>query len=205
MIGELAVPHSVLREIVGARVEHAEILLPGGTAVHGESVEALRSKEGHDVAPVGEWSRVRVGRLDVSFLLRHTLVGRLGPDGFSGEPVERHHHPSLRRAILRRGACAVEPRLEGRIGAAADRRRDEDAIAPDDRARMRETRDGDFPFDVRAADSVPGAGQILAVRHARCRRAAETRPGGGCRRMEPRGRCGCGQAEYQENRTQETA
>ena len=188
MIGELAVPHSVLREIVGAGVEHAEILLPGGTAVHGESVEALRSKEGHHVAPVGEWSRVRVGCLDVSFLLRHTLVGGLGPDGFSGEAVERHHYPLLRGTILRRGARAVEPGLEGRIGAAADRRRDEDAIAPYDRARMRETRDGDFPFDVRAADSVPGVGQILAVRHARCRRTAETRPGGGCRRKEPRGR-----------------
>ena len=205
MIGELAVPHSVLREIVGARIEHAEILLPGATPVHVESVQALRSKEGHDVSPVSEWSRVRVGRLDVSLLLRHTLVGRLGPDGFSGEPVERHHYPFLRRTILRRSACAVEPRLERRIGAAADCRRNKNAIAPDDRARMRETRDRDFPFDVRAADSVPGARQILAVRHPRCRRAAETRPGGGCCRMEPRGRGARGQAEYQGNRTQETA
>ena len=50
----------------------------------------------------------------------------------------RHHDPPLRRAVLGRGPFAVEAGLERRVAAAADRGGDEDPIAPDDGAGVRE-------------------------------------------------------------------
>ena len=82
----------------------------------------------------------------------------------------------LRRAVLGGRAVAVEARLERDVGAAADRARHEDPVAPDDRARVRQAGDGDLPADVRAADAVPRVGQTLAVGDAGRRRAAEPGP-----------------------------
>src|SRR5690349_5664416 len=59
---------------------------------------------------------------------------------------------------------------------AADCAGHEDAIAPHDRAGMRETRNGDFPFDVLARRTIPRIRKLLTIGNARCRWSAEARP-----------------------------
>ena len=165
----------VLGQIVGAGIEHAEILLPRAPALHVERVEPLRSEERDDVAAVGERRGVGVGRLDVTLFLGNALVRRLGPDGLPRGALERHHDPLLRRAIFGCGAVTVEAGLERHVGAAADRARHENPVPPDDRTRMREPGDRDLPPDVAAADAAPRVGQFLPVGHTRRRRP--TKPG----------------------------
>ena len=95
----------------------------------------------------------------------------------SGALVERDRpSTSARERSVRRVAVAVEAAAERRLRIAADRARDEDAIAPDDRARVREARDGRPPQDVLAGRDVPAVGQILAVGDAGRLHAAERRP-----------------------------
>ena len=182
MIGELAVPHSVLRQVVGAGVEHAEVLLPRGTALHVEGVEPLRSEERDDVLAVGKRRGVGVSRLDVPLLLWHALVRRLPPHGLARPAIERHHDPLLRRAVLGCRSLAVEPRLEGDAGAAADRARHEDPVAPDNRARMGKAGNRNLPADVGTADPIPRVGETLTIGDAGRGRATEPRPVvAGCR------------------------
>ena len=184
MIGELAVPHSVLRQIVRAGVEHAEIFLPDRTAVHVERVQPLRSEERDDVAAVGERRRVGVGRLDVPLLFWLAGVSSTLPDGFAAGAIVGHHDPLLGGAIFRRGAVAVETGLEGHVLATADRTRHEDPIARNDRARVREAGDRDLPSDVRAGRDAPRIRQMLTVSDAGRGRTAEPRPGGVRRRLD---------------------
>ncbi len=176
MIGELAVPHSVLRQIVGAGVQHPEVLFPQELSLHVERVEALRSEERDDAAAVGGRRRVRVGRLDVPLLARHALVRRALPHDLSTVPIDRDHDPALRRAILRRRAFAVQPRLERRVRPAADRGGHEDAVARHNRARMRQPRHRRRPDDVLAGGDVPGVRRPPAVADAGGGRAAESGP-----------------------------
>ena len=183
----------VLRQIVGAGVEDAEVLRPDLLAVHVEGVEPLRPEERDDVAAIGEGRGVRVGRLDVALLLRHAFVGDFGPRRLAARAIERDDDPSLRGAILGGRAFAVEAGLEGDVGAAADRARHEDPVAPDDRARVRQPGHRDFPAQVRSGGAIPGVRQLLAIGDARGRRPAEAGPVGVGRRAE-RGAPGEGQS-----------
>ena len=87
----------------------------------------------------------------------------------------------MTRAIVGRVAVAVEPGLEGRVLAAADRARDEDEVAPHDRARMREAGDRRAPQDVLTGRGVPSIGKVLALRDPRGFGTAERRPVTGAR------------------------
>ena len=80
-----------------------------------------------------------------------------------GPLVDRVDHPALARSIVGRVAVAVQAGPERRVRLAADRARDEDPVAPDDRARMREARDRRAPEDVLALRAVPAIGQVLSV------------------------------------------
>ena len=116
-----------------------------------------------------------VGRLDVAQLARRALEGDALPHDLPGRRVEREQRPPLRRAIGRRIAVAVESGPERRLRIAADGARHEDAIAPHDRARVREAGDRRPPAHVLARLRVPGVRQVLAVRHAgRLRRRGTT-------------------------------
>ena len=62
------------------------------------------------------------------------------------------------------------------VGVAADGRGEEDAVAPDDRARVAEAGDRRLPADVRPVLHVPGDRRVLAVGDAGRVRPAELRP-----------------------------
>src|SRR5687768_18344805 len=70
-------------------------------------------------------------------------------------------------SILGPVTIAVESWFERRFRIGANRGRDEDAITPNDRARMRETRNLRFPENIFAGLAVPLIWQVLSLCHAR--------------------------------------
>ena len=94
------------------------------------------------------------------------------------------------RSIVGRVAVAVQPGPERRLRIAADGAGHEHAIAPHDRARVREARDRRAPAARVRRLRVPGVGQLLAVRDTRRLRAAERRPAAGRGRERLRRRAG---------------
>ena len=178
------------RDVVGADVEAAEIGLPQQRAVDAVGVDALRAERGDDEPAVRRRRGAGVGRLDVAQLARRALEGDALPDDLSRRRVEREQRPPLRRAIGRRIAVAVESGPERRLRIAADGARHEHAIAPHDRARVREAGDRRPPAHVLARLRVPGVRQLLAVRHTGRLGAAERRPAARGGRERLRGRPG---------------
>ena len=93
--------------------------------------------------------------LRVPLDLRHRLEHGLLPLDLAGLLVERVDPPLVLGVVLRPADVAVEADLQAGVLLAADRRRDEDVVAPDDRAREAEAGDVRLPGDVRAAADVP--------------------------------------------------
>src|SRR5439155_1199187 len=101
-----------------------------------------------DVRTVSGDGRVRVRALQVALDLRHAGIGFLLPDNVAGLLVETEHEPLVRRVVLDGLDVAILARLDARLRVAADGRRDEDAIFPDDRARVAEAGDRRLPAHV---------------------------------------------------------
>ena len=173
--GEL--PLRVRRHVVG-RVEHAEVALPERLAGHVEGVEPLGAEEREQVAAVGGERRGGVRRLRVALHLRHGGQHRPLPQDLPGPLVEAVDDPAVRRVVLHRRDVAVEAGLEPRLVAVADRRRDVEAVAPDDRARVAEAGDVGLPEDVLRRGDVPFGGQRKALGDADSILAAERGPVG---------------------------
>jgi hypothetical protein len=89
------------------------------------------------------------------------------PDNLSRSLVDGVDHPLVTRPVVRRIAVAVEAALEGCILPAADRAGDKDAIAPHDRARVRQAWNRRPPEDVFSRCRVPFVGKVLAVGDSR--------------------------------------
>src|SRR6185503_2471326 len=87
----------------------------------------------------------------------------LVPEDLSGLLVERDDRPALLAVVVRRIAGAVEADFERRLAVQADAGRDEEPVAPDDRAGVAEAREGGLPAD---ALERPG-GRIRVPRHGR--------------------------------------
>ena len=176
------------RDVVGTEVQAAEIDLPEKIAVHVVGVDALRSERRDDDAAVGGGCRAGVRRLDVPLVDRLAFVRDAFPQNFSTVLVEGVDHPAVPRAIVGGVAVAVEARTERRIRPAADRRRHEDAGAPDDGAGHGDACHRRFPQDVLARLAVPPIGKMLAFGDAGRVRSSEGRPTAGwCAGIRERG------------------
>ena len=116
---------------------HAEL------AVQVVGVEPLGAEAGEDHLPVGGGRRGGVGAFAVAVVVGRALPRGLLPENLAGVAVERDDL----EGVLAVGADAVGvlpllplDRVHGGLRAGDDRaldgRRDEDALAPDDRARM---------------------------------------------------------------------
>src|ERR1051325_1402823 len=90
--------------------------------------------------------------------IRHSL-----PLNFARLFIERVDHPAVARAILRRIAVAVKTGTKRRVWIAADRAGYKDAIAPDDRTRMSESRNRRVLENVLPGLSVPCVRQVLSI------------------------------------------
>ena len=189
MIGELAGPHSVRRNVVRAHVHSSQIDRPQLIAVHVVGVNTLRSKPGDHDAPIRHRRRARIGGLDMPPVAR-LFLGRDALPGHSAcGLVDRVEHPLVAGSIVRRITVAVQAGLERGVALAADRARHEDAIAPDDRAGVREAGNRRTPADAFVRGGVPCLGQVLPIRDTRRIRAAEGRPAPGCRFGRRQRRC----------------
>src|SRR5262249_26295418 len=140
------------------------------------AVDPLRSEKRDYYFAICYWCRIGVGRLDVPLLLGYALVRDPIPDHGAGPQIETIKLPLLGAAIVRRVAFAEESALETRVGLAADGGGDEDAVAPHDRARVRETRNRGFPRDIASLRDIPGHRQLLLVRCTRRVGSAERGP-----------------------------
>ena len=91
--------------------------------------------------------------------------------------------------VLDRLDIAVQTDLETRIGLAADGRRDEYRVPPDDGTRESEARDRRLPDHVRAVGDIPRRRERKAFGDARGGNSAELRPvdtwPGGAGRCQP--------------------
>src|SRR5205823_3429985 len=103
-------------------------------------VETLRAEERDHHLSVRRWSRTGVGRLDVPLLFRSPFVCDALPHDLSGLAVETNQLPLLHADVVGRGSLAIQTPLERGVRAAADGRRDEYLVSPDDGARMRQSR-----------------------------------------------------------------
>ncbi len=164
------------RDVVGAQIEPAQIHLPAQRPVDVVRDHALRPEPRDDHPAVGRRRGASVSVLDVALVQRLALARHPFPDRLAGPLVDGHHHEAVARPIGRRVSVAIEPLAEACFRVAADRRRHEQPVAPDHRARMGEPRDPDAPQDVRAGGGVPAVRQVLAVSHARCQDASKRRP-----------------------------
>ena len=164
MIGELAGPHSNVGMSYAPMSTRPRSTFHAEVAVHVVGVHALRSEPRDDDAAVGGGRRARVRGLDVPLVRAARPRARRAPTR-SCRSACRSRRSSSAAAIDRPSiAVAVEAGLERRVRIAADGARHEDAIAPDDRARVRE------PGNRRAPEDV-----LARRRRSRCRAAADRR------------------------------
>ena len=164
---------------------HAEVLLPDQRALEVVAVHPARSEERVDVLAVGD-RRVRgeTAVLVVAAFVRRGRLRRALPEDLAGLAIEREHvervldlrtaaaaRPAGRPAPPGRGAGGGGRRGCGRAG--LDGRREEDVVAPDDRAGVAEARDVGLPLHV--LGGAPGERRV-AHGHAVGGRPAPVRP-----------------------------
>src|SRR5581483_10636427 len=145
----------VILQVVCARVDAAEVAFPERLSLEIVRVDALRAEVSNHHAAVGRRRRVRVGGFHVALLFGRAFVGGLLPEQLAGVALKAEDAPTLHGDVVGRVALAVKPALEACIRLAADGRGDEDAVAPDDWARMREPRNRRAPGNAGALCRVP--------------------------------------------------
>src|SRR6185503_10936624 len=106
---------------------------------------------------------IRISRFYVTLLNRFTLIGHALPEYLAASFVEGIDRPAMARAILRSIAIAIKSGTERRLWITTHSACHKDAIAPNDRARVREARKRCAPENVFTALGVPGVRQVLAL------------------------------------------
>src|SRR4029079_19707223 len=159
-----------------AGVEDPEVLLPELLAFEVERVEPLRTERHDDVPAVGDRRRRCLARLGVPLRLRDAFGRDAVPDDLARSLVERDEMPGVLRGVGDRLDVAVLAGADALLGIAADRGGDEDAVAPDDRARHGDAVHRRLPRDVLTRRRLPLHRGRLAVGDARGIGAAERWP-----------------------------
>ena len=186
MIGERGESPLSFRNLEESGVEDAEVLAPQLLAGEVVDMQPFRPEERDQVRAVSRQRGVRLCALRVPLHGRHALVDRLLPPRRAGPLVQADHLPLVRAAVVDRFDVAVESGLE-RVVLLADRRRDAQQIAPDNRARVAEP----GIFVRHAADAgvnVVGAGRpsVTTPLASMPRKAGQSTPGRGARAGPPR-------------------
>src|SRR5207302_595069 len=109
-------------------------------------------------------------------------IRRTSPEDLAAVPVEAEHVPDVLAGVVHGFDVTVVADPNFRVGlAAADRRGDEHAVPPDDRAGVPEARNRSLPANALASRRLPDDRRVLTVRDAGAVRPAKRRPvqGGG--------------------------
>jgi hypothetical protein len=169
-------PPLIARVEKPAAVEDADLFLPDERAVHVVTHhQSDRSEDGDDVTAIRGRRRIGLAGFRVTLRDRRPLERFALPGDFAGGTVDRVNAIAVRRQALHRLHVTVQTGAE-RFVFVAGRRHDDDAVAPHDRTRGRQSRYRRLPADVRAADNVPVADRALPVRNSRPVRAAKRWP-----------------------------
>ena len=153
----------------------AQVGLPHQEALQVEGVESARAEEREHVLAVRHGrARGEAGR-EVRAFVRQLLARRTLPQDLARGAAERQHAEALatrdRRIVVRAGR-QVRRRFE--LVTDGDRRRQEQALAPDHRRRVTAAGKGDLPAHVLIL--APGHGRIGVGREPGRERAAPRRP-----------------------------
>ena len=194
MIGELECPHWKLGSKNHPLSRTPVIGAPQLLAVHVPgNQQSDRSECGHDAPAVRRRSGVCLRRFGVPFDFRRAGKCRSFPYDFSGRLIERVHLPLVLGQIVNRLHVAIQSGPKALVAGLADGRRDENAIAPGDWARVCDARYRRLPLDVLPARDVPLGYSALTVAVAAAGVASEGRPVSGCDRCNGCNGCdGCG-------------
>ena len=136
-----------------------------------------RAEERHHALAVGGGGRVGLARLHVTLHGRAPAVDLAVPEDGARLRVERVDPERVLGIVVHGSAVAVESGAERLVARAADRRGDEDAVAPDDGAAEGDPGHRGPEADVLARAHVPGEGRSLTVAVARSVGPAKRRPG----------------------------
>ena len=161
----------------------AERLLPQQVAVEVEHVQAGRFEVGVDGRPVGRDCRRRVGVLAMAVVVHRAVVDRPLPQLLAaarvvGQRLERVEAVDADAVGMQVPGLEIETEMVRssvpfRRLSTLDRRRQEDAIAPDDRRRVAAAGNGCLPGDV-----LPGRPVLGIRRAARDAEAVRSAPAG---------------------------
>jgi len=159
-----------------AGLQHPEVLLPEKRAFQVVAVESLGAEKRHHVLAVRRRGRVGVRRFRVALHLGDAFVRRPLPQDLTGVLVQTVDLPLMNDILADRLDVPVEPHFEGGIALGADRRGDEEAIAPDNRRRVGEPRYRRLPKDVLGVLDAPLDRRRVAFRNPLGVITAKTRP-----------------------------
>src|SRR6185436_19744712 len=155
-------------------VQRTEVDAPQLLAVEVPRDEhAGRSEHRDDVLPVCRWRGAGLTALRVPLRLRRAAGRGALPENLARGFVEAVDLPFVRREIVDRFHVAVQTSAERAVAGLAQRGRDEDAVTPHDRARVRDAGDRRLPLDVLAGRDVPLGDGALTVAVAVVAFAAE--------------------------------
>src|SRR5206468_3140787 len=140
------------------------------------TVEAFGAKTCDHAPAVGCRCAVGLAPLEMALKLRYPVKSRSLPKDLAVVFVHAINLPGVRREVIDRSDVSIVAGPHLGIGLAANCGRDEDAIAPDDRARMTQAGDRRLPADVDAFGCVPGSWRLLPVGDAGRVRPTERRP-----------------------------
>ena len=159
-----------------AGVEQSEVLLPDLVAFHVVGVEPFGAEERQDVTAVGGERRAGVGRLGVPLALSARRCAPCAPTAACPCSCRSRSRASGARRCPAPTRCHRRARPSAAAGLSADRAGRAHLIAPDDRARVREARDGHSPFDVLVVRTHPRTWVPARPRRRPGRPVRESRP-----------------------------
>ncbi len=167
----------------GARIQGAEVAVPEHVPAKVVAEQVAGGDQHHDVLAVGRRRCRRVAVLRVALHLRIAARHLPHPDHPAASTIDRVDEPRVARPVGPAVLAPVGPIAKDRIGILAHGRRQEDSVAPDDRARVPEPRDRGAPQHVESGLRIPRGRRILTVGDSGGEGPAERRPVESLRRL----------------------
>src|SRR5262249_7972044 len=153
-----------------------QVALPQELALEVITIEPFGAETGNDSPSVRRRRTVGLAAFEMPFELGHALKRGLFPKDLPAVLVDAENFPGVRGKVVHRRNIPIEARPHFGIGLAADCRRNEDAITPDDRTRMTQAGNRRLPSYVDRFGSVPCSRWLLPIGDSRGVRPTKLRP-----------------------------
>jgi hypothetical protein len=151
-------------------------VVPENFSGHVQTRESGGGKDDDDVFAVGCRGRVGLGGFEVTLGERKRSADLCVPDSFARPLVEGEYPPAVFDFFDDSLTGSGQTRTDRLFEILGDRGGNEDAVSPDHRTRVGQTRNLGLPQDAVAAFETPGRGSVGAIADAIGIVASETRP-----------------------------